>query len=82
MVLQVTGTPSSINALSLSLVCYRQRICLRNAILFKAADDRVLGSASLDMAGAERGQQETLVGTGFSVLASQGSQGFGFSYMD
>lgn len=55
---------------------------MRNAILFKAADDRVLGSASLDMAGAEGGQQETLVGTGFSVLASQGSQGFGFSYMD
>lgn len=46
---------------------------MRNAILFKAADDRVLGSASLDMAGAEGGQQETLVGTGFSVLASQGS---------
>lgn len=40
-------------------------------MLFKTADDRVLRSAFLDVAGAEEGQQETLVGTRFSVLASQ-----------
>lgn len=51
---------------------------MRSAVLLKAADDRVLRPASLDIAGAEEGQQETLVGTGFSVLASQTAQGFGF----
>lgn len=55
---------------------------MRNTALFQAADHRVLGSVFLGIAGAEEGQQETLMGTGFSVLASQTAQGFGFSYMD
>lgn len=61
---------------------YRHRVCLRNRVLFQAADYRVLRSVFLGIAGAEEGQQETLVGTGFSVLASQRAQGFGFTYMD
>lgn len=78
VILQVTRNPTSINTSSLSGL-YRQRVCLRNTVLFQAADYRVLGSVFLGIAGAEEGQQETLVGTGFSVLASQTAQGFGFS---
>lgn len=42
---------------SLSVVCYRQRICLRSAVLFKAADERVPGPTFVDMAGAEEGSR-------------------------